>query len=154
MKPLTKISDYDPTITINYYTRAMAGDGEGWHLSKDGVVETPLHLIEDADKRKKIMLEASSLVWPRSFNLELDLSKDWEDFLKKYDGLSAHAISNRLGLKGKGAIKLAKALYQYADYRRRESLSLAEGRLKDSGIFQRNAEIVYARDIRPVCYCW
>lgn len=49
-------SKIDPSIVINTYT-----EGNGYHLSKGGVVGSPLELIADPIQRKLVMAEAKQL---------------------------------------------------------------------------------------------
>lgn len=52
-----------PDILINYYS-----DGSGWHLSKNGKIDSPLTLIPNPILRQKVMAEADDTVWPVKVN--------------------------------------------------------------------------------------
>jgi hypothetical protein len=149
-----KVSEFDPEITINYYTDAEYGyGGAGWHLEKNGVVDSPLLLIEDEEIRNKVRAEADQLVWPKAFIIDIDLESEYKKFWEDYEMSTPNAIALRLGLKGKGSFNVAKKLYQYVEYKIAADTARGEGRSKEAIGFDQKAKFIYFREIRPVCRC-
>jgi len=91
---------------------------------------------------------------PFSANFNLDCPNDREAFLKRFGPARGRVLANRLGFRGKGSVKAANALMNYAHNKGTARACRKYGRIQSAQRYEAICDRIYKEDIQPLIKCW
>ena len=91
------------------------------------------------------------------FKLDINLDDEQEasEFVAKYQFFNTRReVAKAMGLKGKGAHKLAGELHSYAFYKVNAIKYRKAGSIADALRYEAICDRIYSEGIQPHCECW
>lgn len=87
-------------------------------------------------------------------SINLDDESEVQDFITKHGTMKGRALANRLGLTGKGSIRVATALSCYV-WNKTTAISLRkQGNINRARYYEMICDWIYECDILPLIECW
>ncbi len=88
------------------------------------------------------------------FEVNLDDEEEMLAFLHDFEPLRGRALANRLKFSGKGCVRAANALMNYAHNKRVAVKERREGRITTALNYEGICDRIYREDIQPLIECW
>lgn len=89
-----------------------------------------------------------------TLEINLDDEQECAEFIEQHGTNRGKRLANRLGLKGKGSVRLASSLSNYAWNKHTAIYLRLQGNIQDAQRYEAICDRIYSADIQPRCDCW